>query len=1119
MKKRFICATMLSVKRCNLQEGENMALQFVFGNSGSGKSYYLSEYVVREAMNNPDKEYLYIVPEQFTLQKQKDVIKAHPNNVIMNIDVCSFNRLAYRIFEELGIKEQVILEDIGKSMVIRKLIEENKEDLELFHSSIHRDGFVEEIKSIISEFCQYNVELQQLEGFRNNNNLGIHFAEKFTEVTKLYGLFREYLKGRYITSEEILDILRDNADKSKILKDCVIVLDEFTGFTPVQYNLILSLLKVCERMLVAVTVDVDEVSRIEDIQGQTLFRMSSKTVCSLKKLAAEGNIEICENILINGEGRFADNSQLKHLERYIFRYPYKVYETTQEENVFIYYGKDITMECEFVANKIKEMVANNGYRYRDFAILCGELKEYGRCLSKIFDREGMPCFYDMRKHISGNPFVEMISAILDIANSDFSYEAIFRYLRCGMSDIPADECDLLDNYLYATGIKGYRFWKRDFARKCTQPYLINLDEVNEIRKKVLGEIEEVIKALKNVDDAGRFTQILYDFCLERKCEEKLCVLSDEFEKSAKMLKAKEYIQVYPAIMTVFEKIMELISDSKMSLVEYAKIFETGSEEVKVGLIPLGVDQVLIGDINRSRVNNAKVVFLVGVNEGIIPKKISSGGIISEVEREMMLSQGICLANPKTEEVFDQQYYLYLALTKASHKLYLTYSGMGTDGKPRRKSDLIGKVSALFRNLDTSIIVPDSLTWKKDGLDYLIDGLKEGCEDAEWMEVLKWNLSDKARADRLNKLLGVIYNKKDKSISAKLARSIFEKNTYSVSKIQTYCSCGYSYFLKYGLNVRPKRQAELSAIDMGVIYHDALNRYSVSVAENGWGFDTINKKTQKKLVEICVDDAVAMVMDEQMQEIQVNKFIISRIKKLILATVESLGRYVKSTGNVPRDFEVGFKVNHKDVTIEGKIDRVDFLSDEQESYYSVIDYKSSPKKFDPTLFGNGIDIQLIVYSVAAKRIFDENNMPSGLYYSNLARPIVDYDKKYFEENNKGEFVLVQSVLDEELDKKNKMLGMICGNEDIYDDGKVIEKKMVGRGQLKALEDYALDLISRTHERIVGGEIELNPYRYGHEENACEYCEYSSICGFDEGNDRYRKLKKYTIDELTKDYMEE
>lgn len=1125
----------------------NMALQFILGNSGSGKSYYLQELVIKQAMENPNKEYLYIVPEQFTLQKQKDIVNSHPGKVIMNIDVCSFNRLAHRVFEELGIKEQLILEDTGKSMVIRKIIEENKKDLQLFHSSVHRDGFVEEIKSVISEFCQYNVSVDQLKDFVDGNNMGINCGAKFGELIVLYKLFREFLKGRYITSEELLDILAANVHNSRILKDSVIVLDEYTGFTPVQNNLILQLLGVCETMMVAVTVDSKELSNIDNIDKQTLFRMSAKTITSLKAIAKEAKVDVLKDVVIDGAGRFINSPKLKHLESNIFRYPYKTYESTKSENVSeiqmdmyseaamhqksqldmdeadnaisIHYAKDIATECEFIVNKIKEYVGYKGYRYRDFAILCGDMKEYGRVLSRIFERENISYFYDIKKHILNNPFVEMISALFDICNSDYSYEAVFRYLRSGMSDIDTLECDILDNYIFTTGIKGYRLWSKQFTRKCIRPYAMDLAVVNEIRGKVLLEVEDIVKELKGLKDAGSITRALYNYIVSRYCEEKLCQLSDRFETEGKMLLAKEYIQVYPAVMNLFDKIMELIPDAPMKVLEYSKIFETGMGEVKVGLIPLSIDQVSIGDIERSRIANVKVVFLAGVNEGIIPKNISSGGLISEVEREAMILSGIEMAKAKSEAVFNQQYYIYLALTKASESLYLTYSGMGNDGKARRQSYLINRVKALFLDMETNIIEADKLTWKKDALDYLIEGLKEEniTKDEKWNEVLRWNLSHDKSRERLNRILDIIYRKKDKDISPDIARKIFESNVYSVSKIQNYCSCQYSYFLKYGLNIRPKTTSGLSVIDMGVIYHDALNRYCTALVEDKISFAEVSEEYSKKLVEVCVKDAVDQIMDEEMLEDEVNKFIVERIKKLILATVENLSRNVKKSGFVPRDFEVGFKVKHKDLVIEGKIDRVDFLSDEDAQYYAITDYKSSMKTFDPTLFGNGIDIQLIVYSVAARQIYDEEVLPAGVYYSRLDRPVVKYDSKFFEKNELGEMTIAKEELNEAIDKETKKYGLDCISEDVEDDGKVSERKKLGRDQLKALEKYALNITSSTHDNIMNGSIKINPYRYGSEQNACAWCEYSSICGFDSNSDRYRKLKKYTIDELTKDEL--
>ncbi len=1051
----------------------NMSLQFVLGNNKSKKSYVLQEMFIKEAGENPDKEYLYIVPEQFTLQKQKDLVNAHPGKVIMNIDVCSFNRLAHRVFEELGIAEQIILDDIGKSMIIRKIIEENKESLALFKSLVYKEGFVEEVKSVISEFCQYNVSLDQLMAFMENNNLGINFAEKFKEIVKVYSLFKEYLKGRYITSEELLDILAANADRSEILRDCVIVLDEFTGFTPVQYKLITELMKVSQRVMVSLTTDTENTKNYDEPDKQTLFKLSAATIKRLKKIAGSENIKLLSDWVI--EENFLEVPQeLLHLEKNIFRYPFKIFEGDCN-NLELYYGKDMALEAEFVVDKIKELVSNEGMRYRDIAILCGDLKEYGRLLKRAFDREKITYFYDEKKKVLGNPFVEMLLAVFDIVNTDFSYEAVFRYLRCGMSDISREECDLLDNYIYATGIKGARYWNRDFKRKCNKPYIIPLEEVNAIRLKFVDEIMEVAKKLMKLENAADITRALYELVVSRGCEEKLWKLSEGFENEKNMLMAKEYIQVYPAVMGLFDKIMELIPDSLMKVSEYSKIFETGISEVKVGLIPLSVDQIFIGDIERSRIGSAKIVFIMGVNEGLIPKNIINSGIISEVERQILISEGIELAQVRTEAVFTGQYYIYLALTKASERLFITYAGMGSDGKAKRPSYIINKLKSLYIDLRVHDIEPK-----------------------------------RRKGEEM-----IICYKKDKHLSPLLAKEIFRDSSYSVSKVQDYFSCEYAYFLKNGLGIKPRVVPELSAVDMGVIYHDSLHRISLHLSENNLEFYDISGEEMKSLVNNSVDKAANEFLDEHLMEEHINKFLISKTKKLIYGIVQNIAKDSRDSGFSPKDFEVEFKISKNNLVIKGKIDRVDFVTEEGERFYKITDYKSGERKFDPTLFGNGIDIQLVVYSLGAKEIYGDKGKVKGLYYSQLKRPILDYDKKYVQLDDEGNIIYDIESIEGGIKSKMKPTGINLVGEDTKDIEKPEAEAKLSDNQMEKLEEYALGLINEAGEGMQKGSIRVNPYYYKRDNrNSCEWCEYKAICGFDRNNDGFRRLKKYTVNDITK-----
>ena len=274
-----------------------MSLQFIFGNSGSGKSYYLYQHIVEEAVKHPEKNYLVLVPEQFTMQTQKDLCMAHPRGGIMNIDVLSFGRLAHRVFEELGQDERPILDDEGKNLVLRRIAGNYEEELTVLKGNLKKQGYISEVKSVISEFTQYGVDFDRLDEFMETLNPDSYLYYKLKDIRRVYEGFEDYLKEKYITKEEMLDVLSSVVPQSRILKGSVVAMDGFTGFTPVQNRLLGELLRVCEQVILTVEMDERE-DPFTYRHPYQLFALSKQMVTSLSEIAREAGIEIEEPVCL-----------------------------------------------------------------------------------------------------------------------------------------------------------------------------------------------------------------------------------------------------------------------------------------------------------------------------------------------------------------------------------------------------------------------------------------------------------------------------------------------------------------------------------------------------------------------------------------------------------------------------------------------------------------------------------------------------------------------------------------------------------------------------------------------------------------------------------------------------
>ena len=408
-----------------------MSLQFIIGSSGIGKTHYACEQIIRESMENPQHLYYIIVPEQFTMQTQKNVVEMHPGKGILNIDVLSFQRLAYRIFEETGGAMEVLLDDTGKSMVLQKLVQQHRKNLPYLGSQMNKPGYLDEVKSLISEFMQYDIreeELQDMLGKTGEDSL-LHM--KMQDVGVLYQAFLQYLEGHYMTGEGVMDALKKAIPFSDKLKKSVLLLDGFTGFTPVQMNVIRELLNVCDKVLVTVTMDAGE-NPLQLGKPHQLFYMSRKMIHTLSGLTS--NLD--DPVLLKDErkGRFGNSTSLDFLEKHLFRYRRSAYEKKQEE-ICIFAAESPVKELEETARRIRRLVREKNLKYGEIAVITGNLEAYKSIASQVFEESRIPYFLDEKHTILMNPFIEYIRAALEMVTKGFSYESVFRYLRCDMSGL------------------------------------------------------------------------------------------------------------------------------------------------------------------------------------------------------------------------------------------------------------------------------------------------------------------------------------------------------------------------------------------------------------------------------------------------------------------------------------------------------------------------------------------------------------------------------------------------------------------------------------------------------------------------------------------------------------
>lgn len=765
-----------------------MALTFIYGNSGNGKSEFIYHKVADMAESAPYQHFFIVVPEQFTLKTQRRLVDCSPNHVIMNVDVVSFERLAYRVFDELGI-HHTVMEETGKSLVLRRIVEENEDRLTILKGNLTKMGYIAELKSVISELMQYGISPGDLEDILSELKEDSALSFKLRDILHIYRAFEEYLQDDYVTAEKVLEVLMDVAEESVLLKGSVIVFDGYTGFTPVQMNLVRRLMPLVSDIYVTVTLDVREPlfrgnrkpgaensvqdhandvnvlrgsrktehmagdSRSASLAGknsqmQELFYMSHKMVNALMAAAHDTAFPIAEPIRIEAheKSRFAKNPVLAHLEQNLFRQCGTAFEEDCGGRLQFYSIASPREELAFATAEISSLVREQGYHYRDFAIVSGDAECYDHYADAVFGMYDIPYFADKKQSILYHPLIELLRSILEMAEDNYSYESVFRYLRTGLCGFREEEVDLLENYCIEKGIRGLSRWKKRFLKPFARHGRVKedveqaqavLEELNRLRERLMEQTETVISVLKKKEASVRErTEALYAFLCSLSVEGQLREKQEVFEESGEELQASAYRQIYKIVIDLFDKMVDLLGEERLSPSDFSDVLEAGFSAAKVGSIPQGNDCVILGDIERTRLDGVKILFFLGVNDGVIPQKAGRQSILSQYDREVMESHRMELAPGEREQMFLQRFYLYLNLTKPSDALYLTYARMDGEGKAVRPSYLIGTLQKLFpgarlHEVETEAFLP--VVTAKSSVETWLKGLTQAEEELKQRE--------------------------------------------------------------------------------------------------------------------------------------------------------------------------------------------------------------------------------------------------------------------------------------------------------------------------------------------------------------------------------------------------
>jgi ATP-dependent helicase/nuclease subunit B len=1148
-----------------------MSLRLLIGRSGTGKTTFCLNEMLEKMKQDPDGDpIIYLVPDQMTFLSEYKLINSPNLGGMIRTQVFSFSRLAWRVLQETGGISRYHINSVGVSMLIRKIIEDKKEDLKLFERAADKNGFIQQMETILTEFKRYLVRPEELTEKVRTESSDKVLQDKLHDLEIIYQAFEDALFEKYIDSEDYLRLLGEQIAGSSYLKNATIYVDGFYSFTPQEYMILEQLMKYSKEVSIALT--LDQPFNLMPPDELHLFRMTGETCQTIYEMARVVGAKT-EEIRFEEQVRLAHDS-LQHLESYFDQRPAAAY----EKEPLIHLGQAVNRraEVEGIARNIRKLVYEEDYRYRDIAILLRNGQEYQDLIENIFEDYSVPVFIDQKRTMLNHPLIELVRSTLEIINGFWRYEPVFRAVKTELM-YPLKQnrqklrakMDKLENYVLEYGIQGEKWTKKDpwkyrrfkglefeeFAQTDAEKELEN--ELNELRDIIAAPVLKLGRKLKKAETGRELCEAVFLYLEDLHIPAKLENWKQEEEEKGNLIQAREHDQAWNGIIDLLDQFVEMLGDEQVSLKKFASILDAGMESLRFTLVPPAMDQVLVADLEKSRLSDVKIAFVIGLNDGVLPAKFSEDGLLADEDRERLATRGINIAPSSRKKLLDEEFLAYNALTTASDRLFVSYPIANDEGKALMPSPYINRLLEMFPNLYhhqyvqeiTELPELEQLTYishEHTSISYLAAQLQYKKRNYPvydmWWDVYNYYVSHPQWSEKAKKVLSSLDYKNDsKQLSEETSKELYSEVIQgSVSRMELFSACPFSHFAQHGLKLRERQVFRLDAPDIGELFHGALKYIveTVMVSERSW-----DRMTQVEIEQLA-RDAVELLAPKLQHEILLSSnrhhYIKRKLEQIIKRASLVIQEHAKASGFAPVGLELGFGPKQKlpplkfslrngtKMELIGRIDRVDKAEDEKGVYLRIIDYKSSAKDLDMNEIYYGLALQMLTYLdiilTNSNTLIGKQADPAGVLYFHVHNPIVNTKK-----------MLTLDELDEALYKKFKMNGLLLGEENVIrlmdrnlewgdspiisaginkKDGAISKRsKVASKEEFNIFRGYVRNFYKKTGESITNGTVNISPYKMK-DRKPCTFCSFKSVCQFDEsmeGNE-FRNLPIHSKEDI-------
>ena len=1142
-----------------------MGVGFVIGRMDCNKTDKMLDLCFEEAQKFDEKPIYYLVPEKYTYEIEKKLSNRllHNKDPYFRIRVVSFSTLGNIVFTKAGGLKEKKISKSARNMIVCRAVDSVASELKSFKTSKTGIGIVGKLLDMIIEFKQNNMSVQDLQAMtREADDEALKC--KLSDISKVYEAYEKLIENKYFDTEDVYGVLARKVSELDELNGATIFVDEYTGFTPLQYDIIENLAKISKNMYFSLTTDLKRLNSKNGVFSKTnISYLKINEICKRNNIQRlkDINLNYSENKNIDGktiDGKIVDDNALLHLEKNISEFRPMVFSEKRDLPIRIDEFGNYYNEVDFILNEVKRLVKNKGFRYNEITICSRNLDMYSHIIKGVFEKSGVNIFLDEKISAQNNPFIVLIFSILNMKKENFSYSSVFQYLKSGLVNIDNDSVHKLENFVLANGIKGKKWfdiWKDKVSRnveaeddEALEKLSEEIDEINRIRESVMTPISNLTEKLKGRNTVAEICKYLYEFTLEIELPQTLEKIIADFESREDLYKAKEYAQVWNIFVEMLDELVEFMGDEKIGIEKFINLMESHISEIELGIIPPARDQVLVTSIDRMKNPNTKALFILGVNDGVFPSTVSDNALISDYDKEKLNKSGVVFDSNFESKVYDEQFLVYKAMSSSKSLVYISYPLADLEGKSLRPSSLIKKIAGIFPSLKVITHVTDTFDTvdleamdKNKMFELLIRNMKKVEEDDSWKSVFYFFYNDSDYREKLVKAYRAksYFNSAGK-LSISMANELYNSRNYSVSRLEKYSYCPFSFFMTYGLKAKEREVYSFTPLDSGTYSHKILDEFSKNIAKDGLDWRDISENYISNQIGIISEKIFERSGNYILNTSEKYRYFARGINLRLEKSISRMVRQVREGDFNPNGFEVEFGFlgknsippivvdldDGKSIKLRGKIDRVDIAEKDGERYCSVVDYKSSARSIDLDRVYNGLQLQLFVYMNAITRLNKNKKMkPAGLFYSN-------FNSKISRIENHGEYMNLDSkdFVDRDL-SENLLSGLVIKDRDVvklFDKNlenngtksKVVSVQMTKDGKFNSnstkgltideyeiVDRFVIEKSREICEDIYSGNIDIMPAKFSNSV-PCDYCEYISVCRFDDklkGN-RYRYISK-------------